>query len=106
MPDGSQDPNFWSSWNTASAGWSPNERLVSDAQAKAAGSCVDGSPFQDGGSGSADSGGNPFGSPCGPQNVALRHNNGANVAFTDGHVKYLQRGKFTRQMFVPAYPND
>jgi prepilin-type N-terminal cleavage/methylation domain-containing protein/prepilin-type processing-associated H-X9-DG protein len=106
LPDGSSDTNFWNNWNSPTPGWDPNEQLVTDAQAKAAGSCVDGSPFKDGGSSFVDANGNPFGSPCGPQNIALRHNDGANVCFADGHVKFLQRAKFRRQMFVPAYANN
>ena len=86
QPNGSAEPDFWGSPN-------PNDILVSDAGAGGDGACTQ--PFTDNVA-SPD-----WGSPCGPQNIALRHQGGANIVWADGHSKWTRRGAFRLQMFEP-----
>ncbi len=83
-----------------SVAFDPNIHLIGASQNN---DCNGGErAFADGGTngGTAD-----FGSPC-FQVVALRHNDGGNMCFSDGHVKWLRREAFRLQMFVPGYPTD
>jgi prepilin-type N-terminal cleavage/methylation domain-containing protein/prepilin-type processing-associated H-X9-DG protein len=83
-PDGSGEPDFWGSPD-------PNDVLVSDANAGGAGPCT--KPFRD------EVNYVDWGSPCGPQNIALRHAGGTNIVWADGHAKWTQRGQFRLQQF-------
>jgi prepilin-type N-terminal cleavage/methylation domain-containing protein/prepilin-type processing-associated H-X9-DG protein len=86
LPTGGGDPGNW--WDSSvNSGLNPNDILVSDAQADCA------QPFQD------NVGFGDWGSPCGPQVIALRHQSGTNVLFADGHAKYQHRGSFQLQQF-------
>ena len=89
---GGMDPNFF---QASTFGY--DDRLATDAEATA-----------DGCTGKAFTDGYPtytWDLPCGPQNLALRHGDGANVAFADGHSKYQKRGQFTLVQFRPFAPD-
>ena len=89
--DGTIPPaNFWDD-----SKFDLNVHLVTDAQAKA--QCGGKPVFKDGVPASQF----VWDAPCGPQVVALRHNDGGNVAFGDGHSKFLNRGQYRLQMFRP-----
>jgi prepilin-type processing-associated H-X9-DG protein len=85
------DPNFWDD-----NGFNLNNSFIPDTQSPA--NCVSAGakPFADGYAYVN------WDAPCGPQNIALRHQDGANIAFGDGHSKYLRRGQFRLQMFRPG----
>ncbi|BDI27958.1 hypothetical protein CCAX7_000090 [Capsulimonas corticalis] len=86
-PDGTPETDFWGSPN-------PNDILVSDGNAGSGGPCTQ--PFKDGIDNDTSVN---WGCPCGPQNVALRHQGGANIVWADGHAKWTRRQAFTLQQF-------
>ncbi len=86
------DANFWDDTK-----FNLNDSLISNAQSPA--ECA-GLPIFTDGVGYVN-----WDAPCGPQNFALRHQDGANIVFADGHSKHLNRGQIHLQMVRPTSPD-
>ena len=83
--DGVELDDFWNSDNV-----SLDNRVTTPQAATCATPFKDGSPYSE------------WFNVCGPQNLAFRHQGGANMVFSDGHAKYLKMGMVRLQMFRPA----
>jgi len=94
---GTQDSGWWSD-----STYNQNDRLVTASEAAAMGLCA--TNFKTFADGYDETSPNGWGAPCGPQLIALRHNDGSNVVFSDGHAKFLNRGQFRPTMFRPFTP--
>ena len=89
---------FWDGYPDGAGDFNLNNRMTSVAEAVAT-DCP--TPYRDG----YDWGVNGWDSVCGAQNLAVRHQDGSNVVWADGHAKYLKLGQFRLQMFRIAALN-